>query len=63
MYGLVFMSIRRDCVSELRPLMGQLFIAQMIYEYRWNDIDRGNPNNMEKNLSQCHFVHRKFHMD
>jgi hypothetical protein len=26
-------------------------------------IDRGKPKNSEKNLSQCHFFHHKFHMD
>jgi hypothetical protein len=30
---LLFMSTGRDCVSELRPSMGLLFIPQMIYEY------------------------------
>jgi hypothetical protein len=37
-----------------------------IYEYgvrRWNDTDRGKLKNLEKNLSQCHFVHNKSHMD
>jgi hypothetical protein len=32
-------------------------------ERRWNDIDRGKPKNCEKNLSQCHSVHHKSHMD
>jgi hypothetical protein len=38
----------------------------MIYEYRepwWNDIDRGKSKNLKKNLSQCHFVHQKSHME
>jgi hypothetical protein len=32
-------------------------------EQRWNDIDRGKPKDSEKNRSQCHFVHQKFHID
>jgi hypothetical protein len=46
--------------------MNILFIPHMIYEYgerRWNDIDRGNPKNSEKILSQCHVVHHRSHMD
>jgi hypothetical protein len=46
--------------------MGLLFLLQMIYEYgkpEWNDTDREKPKNSGKNLSQCHFVNHKPHMD
>jgi hypothetical protein len=36
------------------------------YEYgepRRNDTDKGKPKNSEENLSQCHSVHHKSHMD
>jgi hypothetical protein len=26
----------------------------------WNDTDRGKPKYWDKNLFQCHYVHRKF---
>jgi hypothetical protein len=37
------MSIGKDYISELWPLMGLLFISQMIYDYGepwWNNMDR-----------------------
>jgi hypothetical protein len=37
-----------------------------MYEYGepwWNIIDREKAKNSEKNLSQCHFVHQKCHID
>jgi hypothetical protein len=35
----------------------------MIYgERRWDDTDREKPNDLEKNLSQCHFVRHKSHI-
>jgi hypothetical protein len=38
----------------------------MVYDYGelwWNDIDRKQMKNSEKNPSQCHVVHHKSHMD
>jgi hypothetical protein len=32
-------------------------------EQQWNNTDRGKLKDSEKNLSQCHFVHKKFHME
>jgi hypothetical protein len=32
-------------------------------EQQWDDIDREKPKDLEKNLSQCHFVYHKSHMD
>jgi hypothetical protein len=32
-------------------------------EHRWNDIDRENPEDLERNLSQRHFIHHKSHIN
>jgi hypothetical protein len=41
----------------------RFFCFSILKEHRWNEIDRGKPKYSEKNLSQCHFVHHKSHMD
>jgi hypothetical protein len=45
---------------------GPIVHPAMIYEHgeqQWNDINRGKPNNSEKNRSQYHTVHLKSDMD
>jgi hypothetical protein len=57
---MLIMSMGWDCVSELRPSICLLSILREIYdveEQRWNDIDRKNPKNSEKNQSKCQFVY------
>jgi hypothetical protein len=36
---------------------------KMGLEQWWNDTDGGKPKYWERNLSQRHFVHQKYHMD
>jgi hypothetical protein len=53
-------------MSHYGHLTGPLLIPQVVHEYEepgWNDIDRRKPKNLEKNLSQCHFVDQNFHID
>jgi hypothetical protein len=46
------------------PVMKMIsFSVLSVMEHRWNEIDRGKPKYLGKNLSQCHFFHLKSHMD
>jgi hypothetical protein len=40
-----------------------IFVLFIVIEHRWNGTDRGKLKYSRKNLSQCHFVHHKSHMD
>jgi hypothetical protein len=61
--SMLFMSMKWDYVSKLRPVMGLLFIPQYkCGEPQWNDINRENWRTRRKNLSR-HSVHHKSHMD
>jgi hypothetical protein len=40
-----------------------IFVLFLVMEHRRKETDRGKPKNSWKNLSQCHFVYHKSHMD
>jgi hypothetical protein len=50
-------------MMKIKRKMICFFLFFQIMEHRWNETDRGKPKYSGKNLSQCHFVHHKCHMD
>jgi hypothetical protein len=61
--NMLFMSIEWDCVSELRPPAGLLFIPQVMYEHGeswWSDINSGKlsirPSELAVNPTNSHLV-------
>jgi hypothetical protein len=45
------------------PIVHPLDDTWVNMEQRWNDTDKENRMTRKKNLSQCHTVYRKSHMD
>jgi hypothetical protein len=61
---LLFISTEWHCLRFVPPA-GLPLNPQKTYEYaepRWNDADRVKPKKSEKSLSQCHFIHQKYHL-
>jgi hypothetical protein len=52
----------QPCDEDERKIISFFFIFEVM-EHRWNEIDKGKPKYSGKNLSQCHFVHHKSHMN
>jgi hypothetical protein len=53
LWGFLFLSMKWDYVSDLRPQMGIFFIPQVIHEYGetcWNDSDRKNRRTLRKTV-------------
>jgi hypothetical protein len=56
-------SLEASCATLWWRWWRLFFVLFQVMEHRWNEIDRRKPKYSEKNLSQCHFVHHKSHMD
>jgi hypothetical protein len=56
-------SLKAYCATPVMKISSFFYQVLQVMEHQWNEIDREKPDNSEKNLSQCHFVHHKPHMD
>jgi hypothetical protein len=45
------------------PIVHPPYDTQVNVEQQWKNTDRGKLKDSEKNLSLCHFIHHKSHMD
>jgi hypothetical protein len=56
-------SLNAYCATPVMKTIIYFFSFFQVMEHRLNELDKGKLKYAGKNLSQCHFVHHKSHMD